>query len=833
MKKARLFTVLGLIAMLSLLILVGCGGEADPVSSIALKDHDPSTAVEIAAGEFDFSKYQVVVTRKSGSTEEIALTEEMFTATDLFKLYQVGEHDVAVNYGNCQYPFKVSVKRNSFEALAFPENSVFTYDGEAHTVEVDGNIPADAVVAYIGGNSFVNAGTYEVVAVVSCEGYVTRTLSTTVKIEKATYDMSGVRLEGKEVVYDGTAHSLAISGTLPEGVPTPTYTINGKAGSSATNAGEYTVRAAFANSDPNYEAIPEMEATLKITPAEYTVKGVDIVFKDESGNVISGATKIYDGKSITFDLNDYGKLSKKITVSFSVCDKDGKVISTSNKKTNILAAGVYTARVEFTMEGGNNYKPIPPVERAFEVLKAEYPSLQNIQFAASQAQYDGKAHSLVIEGELPAGVTVSYEYYKDGKLLLDGEDKPVSSVVDVGRYTVKAIFTHTDPSRGEIPSLSAVLNITAVSFNVSSLGTELNGNNMYDGTEKAVVVTGTLPDEIRAVVIYYQNGRILENADGSYATSVIEPGEYYVCVQFSSTGKNYVISGMLEYTFTIQKAIINLGGIERDGDREYLYNGVSQSPSIKSGTAPDHVSITERLFSIDTNGNRTAVEAAVNVGSYAKVITVTPDDPTRYQLPNSGVIEWAFEIVPQPIDVSCIGIGAENLTYNGSDLTPALKDVPAVVDCDSTLYTIDGTEPITEAINAGSYRLEVELSSDDPNYELSANHLELEFAIAPMVIDLDSILAKKTYTNTNGADLRFKPFEDLDPKIKDHLIYSVVRIDINDGGFWTEVFSTSYAGDYRIAYTISVKEADRDNVIMSYHGTLLHVVSPYYEFSIQ
>jgi len=197
------------------------------------------------------------------------------------------------------------------------------------------------------------------------------------------------------------------------------------------------------------------------------------------------------------------------------------------------------------------------------------------------------------------------------------------------------------------------------------------------------------------------------------------------------------------------------------------------------------------------------------------------------------VIEWAFEIVPQPIDVSCIGIGAVNLTYNGSDLTPALKDVPAVVDCDSTLYTIDGTEPITEAINAGSYRLEVELSSDDPNYELSANHLELEFAIAPMVIDLDSILAKKTYTNTNGADLRFKPFEDLDPKIKDHLIYSVVRIDINDGGFWTEVFSTSYAGDYRIAYTISVKEADRDNVIMSYHGTLLHVVSPYYEFSIQ
>ena len=555
MKKLRLFMFLALITMLTLLALSGCKKE-DGVASISFKDHDPATAIEMKVGDFDYNAYTVVVVHKSGTTEEIPLTEEMVTETDLFKLYQVGNHNITVNYGNSQYTFKVSVKRNTFGELTFPENNVFVYDGEAHIVEVDGEIPANAVVTYIGGNSFVNVGTYDVTAVVSCEGYVTQKLFTTVKIKQAKYDMSGVKFEGKEVVYDGNTHSVAISGSLPDGVSSPTYTISGKSGSSAINVGEYTVKATFSNNDPNYEAIPPMEATLKITPAEYAVKGVDIVFKSDNGSVISNATKIYDGKSITFDLDDYNKLSNKITVSFAVYDKDGKVISTSNKKTNILDVGVYTAKVEFTMENGKNYKPIAPIERTFEVLKAEYPAIEDIEFVPNQITYDGKAHSIAIEGKLPAGVTVSYEYYKDGTLLVDGNDKPVQSVVDVGRYTVKAIFTHTDINREEIAPISAVLNITAVNFNVSNLVLELIGTDVYDGTEKSIVVTDELPAEINAVVIYYKNGAILENTDGSYATSVIEPGEYYVCVQFVSTSNNYVISGVLEHTFTIRNAVI-------------------------------------------------------------------------------------------------------------------------------------------------------------------------------------------------------------------------------------------------------------------------------------
>ena len=240
MKKIRLFTLLSLLVTLSLLLLVGCKNE-DAISSIALKDHDPDTAIEIAVGGFDYGAFTVVATYESGNTEEIALTKDMIADTDLVKLYQEGEHDITITYGDQKCTFKVSVKRSAFKDLSFSENNVFTYDGTAHVVEVEGNIPANAVINYVGGNSFVNVGTYDVTAIVSCEGYVTERLSTTVKIERAKYDMSGVKFEAKEFVYDGQSHSVSISGTLPEGVLSPTYFIGDKETSSAVDVGEYKV----------------------------------------------------------------------------------------------------------------------------------------------------------------------------------------------------------------------------------------------------------------------------------------------------------------------------------------------------------------------------------------------------------------------------------------------------------------------------------------------------------------------------------------------------------------------------------------------------------------
>lgn len=460
MKKVRIFSVLTLIILLALVVFSGCD-KKDKVSSVSLKDHDAQSAIEMKMGEFDYEAYTVIVTYESGKTQELALTEQMIKEEDLFKFYQVGEHDITLLYGKKSYSFKVSVKRSTFGKLSLPENAVFVYDGKPHSVEVEGDMPANAVVNYVGGNSFTNAGTYKVTAVVSCEGYVTAKLATVVKIERAKFDMSDVRFESGEFVYDGKVHSLSISGTLPEGVLAPKYYINEMETSGATNAGEYTVTAKFDNSNPNYETIPDMQATLTIAKAKYLINGVDLVFKREDGKVIDGKIKTYDGSVVTFDLNDYGKISNNVSFAFSVFNEEGGNISSSNKDTNILEAGVYTVRVDFTLADSKNYEPIEPIVRQFEIKKAKY-DMTNVHFDNDVVVKDGAEHSLFVTLPIDHDIKaedITYEYYLDGELLADGEGNPLQSVLEAGEYKIKAIFTVKDANFEAIDDMVATLRI--------------------------------------------------------------------------------------------------------------------------------------------------------------------------------------------------------------------------------------------------------------------------------------------------------------------------------------------------------------------------------------
>jgi hypothetical protein len=521
-------------------LLTGCSKD-NKISSVYIKDYSEGAVIEMPVGKFDFSAYTLVVAYESGETNEITLTEEMIQEADLFKFYQAGEHDITVTYGKHKCIFRVSVKRSVFGELTLPKDNVFTYDGEAHTVEVQGDMPANAVVTYPGGNSFINAGTYDVVAIVSCEGYVTERLSTTVKIERAKHDMSSITFEGKELVYDGKAHSLSISGTLPKGVSSPTYYINEKVTSSATDVGEYVVTARFANKDPNYEPIPDMVATLKIAPAEYSVSGVEVVFKDADGSIISDNAKIYDGTSVSFEISGYDKISNRISIAYSVYDAEGKKISTSNRITGITNAGIYTVKVEFILADSKNYKPVDPVIREFEVEKADYNLNSDVYLDSDTLEYDGAPHSLEIDGNLPAGVSVSYEYYLDDTLLLDSYGSPVKAVTDVGRYTVKAIFSHGDSNYKDITPITASLYIAQATLDVNGITSGYVERYTYDGTGKKleIVILDPIPDGVVIRYEYYLDGQLLTDSDGAPVTSVTEVGVYTVKVIFDITNPNY------------------------------------------------------------------------------------------------------------------------------------------------------------------------------------------------------------------------------------------------------------------------------------------------------
>ena len=151
--------------------------------------------------------------------------------------------------------FDITIAKATYDmsGITFADDRV-TYDGEAHSIEIAGTLPDGVSVSYDVSYK-VNAGEYTVTATFtgdSANYNAIPDMTAKLTIAKADYDMSDITFEDGSFTYDGQAHSLVISGTLPTGVSV-TY-----AGNDKTNAGEYTVTATFVGDYDNYIAIPDI-----------------------------------------------------------------------------------------------------------------------------------------------------------------------------------------------------------------------------------------------------------------------------------------------------------------------------------------------------------------------------------------------------------------------------------------------------------------------------------------------------------------------------------------------------------------------------------------------
>ena len=129
------------------------------------------------------------------------------------------------------------------------------YDGTEKKVEIEGTLPSGVSVTYT-NNKATDVGTYDVKAVLSGTGYEEKTLTATLKIEKAT--ISGITFEGDTFYANGETKSIYVTGTVPDGVDV-VYAQNGQ-----TQAGTYTVTATL--SGKNYHTLT-LTATMRVLPA--------------------------------------------------------------------------------------------------------------------------------------------------------------------------------------------------------------------------------------------------------------------------------------------------------------------------------------------------------------------------------------------------------------------------------------------------------------------------------------------------------------------------------------------------------------------------------------
>ena len=310
--------------------------------------------------------------------------------------------------------------------------------------------------------------------------------TTTVNITKASIDMSGVEWDyAGAFTYDGQEKSVSLTG-VPSGV-TVAYT-NEK----AADAGTYTAKVKF-TFDENYElvnagniqtltwtinkAIPDFTLPENLT-AIYgeTLAAVELpegwAWKESSVSVGNYGENTFAAVFTPDDTRNYLTVEENLTVIVSKASIDmsgvewdyagaftydgqekrvsltgvpsGVTVAYTNEKA--ANAGVYTAKVQFDYDN-ENYSLTNLSENiqtlTWEIKKAVY-DMSGVEFKDKTVTYDGTKKSLVIAGELPKGVTVSYS---------------ANGQINAGIYKVTVSFAGDYENYERISDMTATLTI--------------------------------------------------------------------------------------------------------------------------------------------------------------------------------------------------------------------------------------------------------------------------------------------------------------------------------------------------------------------------------------
>lgn len=522
MNIKKIFIAAFLVCCCLFLITAGCN-KTNGISSIALKDYSDQAPVEIAVGGFCFSNYVVIVTHDNGKVTEIPLTEDMISETDKLKFYQEGEQEVGVNYMGASTTIKVNVVRKQFASDVTFSDLTVTYTGEVFSIQVQGNIPVGTNILYPQGNTFQNAGEYDVTAILQCEGYVTKTLSARVVIQKADYDVSNAILYDKTVTYDKEYHTIRVSGVptldvlgnptyeqaeLPKGVSVsytitkikdgygvdiPTsdqQTVEGN-NVQATEAGSYLICAKYKGDLANYNPIPNSTAVLTIEQAVY----------DTTSAILKDANVVYSGDTHYLEISPDYEMPSDLTCSYQIKKiktASGELVEEEFAQGNgAINAGTYIVKIAFEIVGKNasNYKPVPAEKQAQLVIEQnDYTEIINkLNFDYQYYVYEeDKEYRAILSGQLPEGVTPSFVVKnKDGEIIegvytvensqLDLDDGQIMVITnhvytfktkEAGEYTCLVSYSHDNQNYKQIEGNQTQIFVDSLISSLSVVQTE-------------------------------------------------------------------------------------------------------------------------------------------------------------------------------------------------------------------------------------------------------------------------------------------------------------------------------------------------------------------------
>ena len=506
MKRKFLHYLSITLIFLMLFVLTSCFFARD-VKEIRMKD---DSVIEMTVGDFSYEGKKVILVGQNGSETEIDLQEAMIPEVERLKFYKIGEHDVNVYYTSKIFTtMKIKVNRRDFDDVFELEDATYVYDGQAHKMELNKKLPDGASIDYIYGNSFTEAGEYDVVAVMTKDGYNPKTLNGKLVIEKAEYDTSAIKFDNLTTTYDGNAKMISITG-LPEGVKV-TYEIYDEAKkvkfNSAINAGTYKVVATFSDTNRNYVKLDDMEATLTINKAIYDMSYVEFI----------DATKEYDGLNYEPKLEHGSLLPEGVSVEYK-CYKDDKLVESNAE------AGTYKMVAEFKGDY-DNYEEIEPMEATLTVDKKLVVISNIVSIESQTVNYDRKEHALeLVNADLLEEKGVTYTFKNNNQ-------------TQANEYKVTVTFEINDEnSKLDVEQMVAYLIINKIEENVMVL-------DETSGQEREVSVSD----------VYIENNttsRALKIKGLDLEKYIISKCVFYEVVSQTSVSINELENGK-QYEYTI------------------------------------------------------------------------------------------------------------------------------------------------------------------------------------------------------------------------------------------------------------------------------------------
>lgn len=190
--------------------------------------------------------------------------------------YKISEVKVATSPSNYEVVLVDGSGINKVEIVPAPIEVVFflfsdnlVYNGKVQNVEVRVDGASASAVGLVGSyddnKQPINAGDYRYsVTVTNKNYYIDGTNSIEFSIAKANYDISGLKLNDKNVKFDFKGHSIELEGELPKGL-SYTYEIDGVKGGNGTSLPySHTVKVYFEGDFENYNVLEPLVATLYV-----------------------------------------------------------------------------------------------------------------------------------------------------------------------------------------------------------------------------------------------------------------------------------------------------------------------------------------------------------------------------------------------------------------------------------------------------------------------------------------------------------------------------------------------------------------------------------------